>query len=76
MRHLRGLTEMPAEPEQLDVFGFEARRRAAANRQAADAARVAYNFPSSVREERVSFYMAEAERYEALAGLSNGERNE
>lgn len=58
---------MLGAPEQLDIFGYRARRLAEINRVAADAARVAYNFPTSIRDERVRFYLAEAERYEALA---------
>ncbi|MBN8803197.1 MAG: hypothetical protein J0H05_16255 [Stenotrophomonas acidaminiphila] len=58
---------MRSAPEQLDIFGYRARRLAEINRVAADAARVAYNFPPTVREERVRFYLAEAERYEAMA---------
>ena len=58
---------MLGAPEQLDIFGYRARRLAEINRVAADAARVAYNFPASVREERVQHYLAEAARYDALA---------
>ena len=58
---------MLGAPEQLDIFGYRARRLAEINRVAADAARVAYNFPPSIREERVRFYLAEADRYDALA---------
>ncbi|MCG8275372.1 hypothetical protein [Stenotrophomonas sp. NLF4-10] len=52
---------------QLDIFDHDPRRLADANRIAADAARVALNFPPAVREERVRHYLAEAERYDALA---------
>ena len=63
---------MLGAPEQLDIFGYRARRLAEINRVAADAARVAYNFPPSVREERVKDYLAEAARYDALAERSAG----
>jgi len=52
---------------QLDIFDHDPRRLADLNRIAADTARGALNFPPSVREERVRHYMAEAERYDALA---------
>ncbi len=63
---------MLGAPEQLDIFGYRARRLAEINRVAADAARVAYNFPPSIREERVQHYLAEAARYDALAEQSAG----
>ncbi|WP_313248893.1 hypothetical protein [Stenotrophomonas acidaminiphila] len=63
---------MLGAPEQLDIFGYRARRLAEINRVAADAARVAYNFPPSVREERVQHYLAEAVRYDALANQASG----
>lgn len=63
---------MRAEPVQLDVFGHEAARKADANRRAADSARVAYNFPASVREERVQHYLAEAEKWQAIANQATG----
>ena len=53
--------------DQGDAYGFKARWMAEKNREAADAARVAYNFPPSVREERVNYYPAEAARLDALA---------
>lgn len=64
---------MPAmrrKPEQLDAFGFKARWLADKNREAADAARVAYNFPPSIREERVQHYLDLAAHYEAIAEQS------
>lgn len=42
-------------------------RMVRSNHVAADAARVAYNFPKSVREERVTFYLEEAAGYEEIA---------
>ncbi len=59
---------MRSDRGQLDIFDHDPRRLAADNRAAADAARAAYNFPPSVREERVAYYLAEAERYEAICG--------
>ena len=58
---------MQRKPEQLDAFGFKARWLADKNREAADAARAAYNFPASVREERVNYYLAEAAQWDAIA---------
>ncbi len=58
---------MNATTDQGDAYGFKARWMAEKNREAADAARVAYNFPPSVREERVNYYLAEAARLDALA---------
>lgn len=58
---------MPRKAEQLDIFGHRARWLADRNREAADAARVAYNFPPSVREERVNYYLAEAAQWDAIA---------
>jgi hypothetical protein len=51
----------------MDISDHDPRRLAEINRAAADAARVAYNFPPSVREERVQYYLAEAARLDALA---------
>ncbi len=58
---------MLGAPEQLDIFGQRARWLADRNREAAEAARVAYNFPPSVREERVNHYLAEAAQWDAIA---------
>jgi hypothetical protein len=58
---------MNATTDQGDAYGFKARWMAEKNREAADAARVAYNFPPSVREERVNYYLAEADRWDAMA---------
>lgn len=63
---------MLGAPEHLDIFGYRARHLAEINRVAADAARVAYNFSASVREERVQHYLAEAARYDALANHATG----
>lgn len=52
---------------QLDILDDDPRRLAQAYRVAADAARVANNFPPSIRDERVRFYESAAERYDALA---------
>ncbi|WP_296247582.1 hypothetical protein [uncultured Stenotrophomonas sp.] len=67
---------MRRKPEQLDAFGFKARWLADKNREAADAARVAYNFPPSVREDRVNYYLAEAAQWDAIADQAqHGETN-
>lgn len=58
---------MRSNNNQLDIFDNDPRRAAAANRVAAEEARKAYQFPLSVRTERVQHYLAEAARLEALA---------
>lgn len=58
---------MRSDRGQLDIFDSDPRRLARANREAADAARIANQFPRSVRDERVQFYLAEAARLDALA---------
>ena len=58
---------MRSDRGQLDIFDSDPRRLALANREAADAARIANQFPRSVRDERVQFYLAEAARLDALA---------
>lgn len=58
---------MRSDRGQLDIFDSDPRRLASANREAADAARIANQFPRSVRDERVQLYLAEAARLDALA---------
>ncbi|KRG43188.1 hypothetical protein ARC78_07425 [Stenotrophomonas pictorum JCM 9942] len=58
---------MRSDRGQLDIFDHSAHRMAAANRLAAEYAQLAYNFPPTVRDERVKHYISEAERYEAIA---------
>ena len=60
---------MRSDNNQMDIFNHDPRRMAALNRVAADQARHAYNFPPTVRDDRVKHYEAEAERYEALAAM-------
>ncbi len=63
---------MTNNADQFDLPAARARWLAEKNREAADAARVAYQFPPSVREERVAHYLAEAERYEAIGAEAGG----
>lgn len=58
---------MRSDRGQLDIFDSDPRRLARANRDAAEAARIANQFPRSVRDERVQYYLAEAARLDALA---------
>lgn len=61
---------MRSDRNQLDIFDHSPQRLAAANRAAAEAARLAYNFSPTVMDERIQYYTAEAERYEAIAAAS------
>ena len=58
---------MRSDRGQLDIFDNDSRRQAEANRVAADEARKAYNFPPTIRQERVNHYLAEAVKFDALA---------
>ena len=58
---------MRSDRGQLDIFDHDPRRKADANRAAADEARKAFQFPPVIREERVNHYLAEAARLDALA---------
>lgn len=58
---------MRSDRGQMDIFQDDPRRKADANRAAAEEARKAYQFPPITREERVQHYLAEAARLDALA---------
>lgn len=62
---------MRSDRGQLDIFDHDPRRKADANRAAADEARKAFQFPLIVREERVNHYLAEAAKFDALADQCN-----
>ncbi len=58
---------MRSDRTQMDIFDHDPRRKADANRAAAEEASKAYQFPPVIRKERVDHYLAEAARLDALA---------
>ncbi|HIE0125276.1 TPA: hypothetical protein ACXI73_000328 [Stenotrophomonas maltophilia] len=64
---------------QLDIFDHDPARMAAANRAAAEHALHDVQFTATARQERLAYYVGEAERWEHLAAHSaraTTERNE
>lgn len=66
---------MRSDRGQLDIFDHDPRRKADANRAAADEARKAYQFPPVIRQERVNHYLAEAAKFDALADQCSKQGN-
>ena len=58
---------MRSDRGQLDSFSHDPRRKADANRAAAEEARKAFQFLPIIRGERVNHYLANAARLDALA---------
>lgn len=58
---------MRSDRGQLDIFDHDPRRKADANRAAAEEARKAYQFPPVIRQERINHYLAKAAKFDALA---------